>query len=167
MVSHSPPCHLLLPLALRLLTLSLDRGQDSSAGESHLAHLGLLRFLLHSNASIARPLKLYSTVFEQFLLPYLFHLSVYLRGPGNAYVIVVNPSSELHPQPWSHIAKLTLAILYSDSLEESDAGICFQSITVNQSSLLYGFEFVSADRCVCSPVPNLSVIAPLHRERPP
>lgn len=96
MVSHSPPCHLLLPLALRLLTLSLDRGQDSSAGESHLAHLGLLCFLLHSNASIARPLKLYSTVFEQFLLPYLFHLSVYLRGPGNAYVIVVNPSSELY-----------------------------------------------------------------------
>lgn len=160
MVSHSPPCHLLLPLALHLLTLSLESGQDSSAGESHS---GLLCFLLHSNASIACPLKLYSTVFEQFSLPYFFfHLSVYLRGPGNAYVIVVNPSSELHPQPWSHIAKLTLTILYSDSLEESDAGICFQNITVSQSSLLYDFEFVSEDRCVCSPVPNLSVIAPLH-----
>lgn len=95
-------------------------------------------------------------------LIFFFHLSVYLRGPGNAYVIVVNPSSELHPQPWSHIAKLTLTILYSDSLEESDAGICFQNITVSQSSLLYDFEFVSEDRCVCSPVPNLSVIAPLH-----
>lgn len=69
MVSHSPPCHLLLPLALHLLTLSLESGQDSSAGESHS---GLPCFLLHSNASIACPLKLYSTVFEQFSLPYFF-----------------------------------------------------------------------------------------------
>lgn len=168
MVSHSPPCHLLLPLALRLLTLSLDRGQDSSAGESHLAHLGLLCFLLHSNASIARPLKLYSTVFEQFLLPYLFSLVCLFAGSWECICDSCEPFLwAIHPQPWSHIAKLTLDILYSDSLEESDAGICFQSITVNQSSLLYGFEFVSEDRCVCSPVPNLSVIAPLHWERPP
>lgn len=77
-------------------------------------------------------------------------------------MIVVNPSSDLHPQPWSHISKLTLAILYSDSLEESDAGICFRNITVNQSSLLYDFEFVSEDRCFCSLVPNLDVIALLR-----
>lgn len=80
MVSHSPPCHLLLPLALHLLTLSLELGQDSTAGESHFAHLGLLCFLLHSNASIARPLKLYSTVFEPFSLPYFFLLVCLVVG---------------------------------------------------------------------------------------
>lgn len=165
------PCHLLLPLALHLLTLGLELGQDSIAVESQsrfsptwvscALYSAVMPLFLHPSSC---PL----LFLNSFLFLILFHLLFIwgLVGIEPRDSLAMNPFLWLTPQSRFHIAKLTFALLYSNSLEEDEADICVQNIIINQNSRLH-VEFVSEGRWVCSPVPNLYVTAQLELRKAP